>query len=76
MNEALDSIKREDKDSKDNESTNSKKISHSKLSFSDSVDTISEAPINPDDCEVDDTFDEETASTIKRHRKLRRSRIR
>ena len=76
MNEALDSIKGEETDAKDNESTNTKKISYSKLSFSDSVDTISEAARDPDECEVEDTFDEETASTIKRHRRLRRSRLR
>ena len=76
MNEPLNSIMRDDKDSKDNEGTNNKRTSHSKLSFSDSVDTISEAAIEPDDCEVQDTFDEDTASTIKRHRRFRRSRLR
>ena len=75
-NDALDSIKGDETDAKDNDSTNPKKISYSKCSFSDSVDTISEPARDPDECEVEDTFDEETSSSIRRHRRLRKSRLR
>ena len=78
MNEVLDSIKQDECEATNNENKSNKKFFHPKLSFSDSVDEISEETVKePDDSEFDDTFEEEAiSSSIKRQRGIGRSRIR
>ena len=75
MNEVLDSIKQNEGEVSDNESTTKKKTVYSKLSFSDSVDE--ETVKEPDDSEFDDTFEEEViSSSIRRRRRAGRVKIR
>ena len=78
MNEVLDSIKQDEGEATNNENKTNKKSFYPKLSFSDSVDEISEETVKePDDSEFDDTFEEEAiSSSIKRQRGIGRSRIR
>ena len=78
MNEVLDSIRQDDNHGVNEEDNTTSKKNFPKLSFSDSVDEISEETLKgPEDSEFDDTFEEEvTTSSIKRQRRIGRSRLR
>ena len=78
MNEVLDSIRQDDNHGVNEKDNTPSKKNFPKLSFSDSVDEISEETLKePEDSEFDDTFEEEvTTSSIKRHRRIGRSRLR
>ena len=78
MNEVLDSIRQDDNHGVNEKDNTINKKNFPKLSFSDSVDEISEETLKePEDSEFDDTFEEEvTTSSIKRHRRIGRSRLR
>ena len=78
MNEVLDSIRQDDNHVVNEKESAVNKKNFPKLSFSDSVDEISEETLKePEDSEFDDTFEEEvTTSSIKRHRRIGRSKLR
>ena len=79
MNEVLESIKQDETSNGVNEkerAISNKKFS--KLSFSESVDEVSVDTIGqPNGSECEDTFEDEvTTSSIRRHRRIGRSKIR
>ena len=78
MNEVLDSISQDDNHRINEKDSTVSKKNFPKLSFSESVDEISEETLKgPEDSEFDDTFEEEvTRSSLKRQKRIGRSRLR